>query len=347
MAYTILNTDGTTLILLADGQIDKSATSLTLIGKNYASYGQELNNNFVRLMTNFASSSGSPPRSPLTGQLWYDSTQKRLKIYDNGFRTIGAVNIASSLPNFLQNGDLWFDSSNQQLRLYNAGLIYNIGPAYSSAIGKTGINVPQSIITDQDSLAKDVLLIQTYGTTVGLVYHDSTGAKESFEMDLTDLATYAPNATTSTVVSGITVIGDLNVEGRLSNNYLSLAVDLDVVSPNPNNDALAFASPFGTAAGNQNAEIVKILNQVFPPNSSVVSNTSTAMSGVLLGTQARVLCKFTSIGGTSKLGYQTRVFKTIEGLDGLTWYEYNFNLEKAYFDTERYVNYITTSTSSS
>jgi len=35
MAYKISKTDGTTLLSLADGTIDQSATSLTLIGKNY------------------------------------------------------------------------------------------------------------------------------------------------------------------------------------------------------------------------------------------------------------------------------------------------------------------------
>ena len=46
MAYTILNPDGTTLALLADGTIDQVTTSLTLIGKDYNSYGQYFNNNF-------------------------------------------------------------------------------------------------------------------------------------------------------------------------------------------------------------------------------------------------------------------------------------------------------------
>jgi len=74
MAYTISNTDGTTLVTLGDRTIDRTTTSLTLVGKNYSGYGEFINNNFIKLSANSASSSSSPPRTPLKGQLWYDTT---------------------------------------------------------------------------------------------------------------------------------------------------------------------------------------------------------------------------------------------------------------------------------
>ena len=57
MAYTILNTDGTTLLLLADGTVDQSATSLALVGRNVNSYGQYLNNDLVKILANSANTS--------------------------------------------------------------------------------------------------------------------------------------------------------------------------------------------------------------------------------------------------------------------------------------------------
>ena len=54
MAYTINNTVGTVLKVLADGTIDTTATDLTLIGKGYAGFGERLNENFVKLLENFA-----------------------------------------------------------------------------------------------------------------------------------------------------------------------------------------------------------------------------------------------------------------------------------------------------
>jgi hypothetical protein len=320
MAYTILNTNGTTLLLLADGQVDKSATSLSLIGRNYASYGQDLNNNFIKLLANSANTSGNPPRSPLTGQLWYDTTVKRLKVYENGFKTIGAVSVASSQPNTLQTGDLWFDSTNQQLRIYSSGIVYNIGPVFPSGIGEAGWTLPTSIITDQDDNAKDVILLKSYGTTIGVAYYNDSGTSEPFSMESAALDTYVPNASTSTVVSGITLIGDLSVSGQITNNYLSLTIDLDVVSPNPNNDALAYGGSFGTSTvALQNPAISSILNKVFPPVPTTGTTTTTVMSGVLPGTQARVLCKYSSIGAVSSTGYQVRVFRTIGTYTNSSW----------------------------
>jgi hypothetical protein len=56
MAYNITLTSGTSLISggLADGIIDNTSTSLTLVGKNYPGYGIFLNQNMVRLMENFS-----------------------------------------------------------------------------------------------------------------------------------------------------------------------------------------------------------------------------------------------------------------------------------------------------
>ena len=50
MAYSILNSNGTTLTILVDGTVDKSSTSLDLVGKNVAHYGQYLNNNLIKLL---------------------------------------------------------------------------------------------------------------------------------------------------------------------------------------------------------------------------------------------------------------------------------------------------------
>ena len=321
MAYTILNTDGTILLLLADGIVDKTTTSLSLVGRNFDSYGQDLNNNFIKLLANFASSSGTPPRSPLKGQVWYDTTVRRLKVYDNGFKVVGGVTIAASQPSSLQTGDLWFDSSTNQLKLYSSGNVYNVGPSFPANAGENGWVMPGTVIKDQNSISKQVLLLKSYGTTVGLSYFTSTTA--SFEMDLDDLETYAPNASTSTVVSGLTLFGDLKISGQITNNYLSMTIDLDVVSPDlgsNENDALAFGGSLGTYATSiQNPNIGTLLNKTFPPNATTSTNSSTLMVGVPVGSQARVLCRYSSFNGSPSLGYQVRVFRTVGVVGNTSW----------------------------
>ena len=56
MAYQINKTSGALLVNLADGQIDVSSTDITLIGKNYTGFGESINENFVKMLENFANS---------------------------------------------------------------------------------------------------------------------------------------------------------------------------------------------------------------------------------------------------------------------------------------------------
>ena len=54
MAYQINKTDGTIVSTVADGQIDNISTDITLIGKNYSGFGEVLNENFIKILENFA-----------------------------------------------------------------------------------------------------------------------------------------------------------------------------------------------------------------------------------------------------------------------------------------------------
>ena len=67
MAYTINLTDGTIFATIPDGQVNTSS-SMVLVGKNYAGYGEFLDENFIHLLENGANTTA--PSSPLTGQLW-------------------------------------------------------------------------------------------------------------------------------------------------------------------------------------------------------------------------------------------------------------------------------------
>jgi hypothetical protein len=139
MAYTIKNADGTVLLNLVDGKVDKTTTSLTLIGKNTDAYGTAINTNLVNILQNFASV--SQPRSPLTGQLWYDVSAGRLKVFnlDGVFGEISASILSATTPTILKQGDLWIDTTNDQLYFTKDGVNTTLaGPIYSSKNGKSG-----------------------------------------------------------------------------------------------------------------------------------------------------------------------------------------------------------------
>jgi hypothetical protein len=119
MPYTITKTDGTTLLNLADGLTDETTTSLVLIGKNY--------------------SNSAAPDDPLTGQLWYDSANKLLKVFTGtAWKVISSSISSSSAPADPVVGDLWWDTTNTQLKVYSGTSFVTIGPAFTATSGQTG-----------------------------------------------------------------------------------------------------------------------------------------------------------------------------------------------------------------
>ena len=93
MPYSINKTNGDLLLTLEDGTADLTSTSLTLVGRNYPGYGEYFNENFVKLLENFARN--TQPPSAITGQIWYDAASKILKVYDgvNFVSTGGGVSL--------------------------------------------------------------------------------------------------------------------------------------------------------------------------------------------------------------------------------------------------------------
>ena len=184
MAYTINLTDGSTFATIADGTINTSS-SMTLVGKNYAGYGEFLDENFVHLLENGANTSA--PSAPLTGQLWWDKTNSVMKVYNGTvFKVISASTASSSQPTSNVAGDLWFDTTNQQLKVYNGSSFILVGPASSSGQGTSGAIVT----TLTDNVAVDHVVIQFFvnDTIVAIMSKDST---------------FTPNPS----ISGFTTIG--------------------------------------------------------------------------------------------------------------------------------------------
>ena len=164
MSYTILKSNGDILTQIVDGTVDNT-TDLTLIGKNAASYGTYYNENLVYLLENFANTGA--PANPIIGQLWYDTSTGRLKVYDgNLFRVSGGAIVSNTIPAQLATGDLWIDSKNQQI-YFNDG-IANIlaGPVYTQSQGLSGFQTGS--ITDIYNVDHTVLYLYLKKTLIGI-----------------------------------------------------------------------------------------------------------------------------------------------------------------------------------
>jgi hypothetical protein len=166
MAYTITLTDGTVFATIADGTINTSS-SMTLVGKNYAGYGDFLNENYIHLLEN--GSNTTAPSAPLTGQLWWDKTNNLLKVYNGTiFKTISAATSSSTAPTSNVTGDLWYDTVNQQLKVWSGAAFIVVGPAFSSSQGTSGA-IPETI-TDSVGATKFITSIYVNNNRVAIAF---------------------------------------------------------------------------------------------------------------------------------------------------------------------------------
>jgi len=167
MAYTINLTDGTVFATISDGTYNQSS-SVTLVGKNYAGYGEFLDENFIQMLENFSNTTAPP--APLTGQLWWDKTNGLLKVYNGTtFKVISAATASASTPTSNVTGDLWYDTTNQQLKVYTGSTFIVVGPAYSSSQGTTGA-IPETIL---DNTATPHYVTTLYSNSVRVAIFSS------------------------------------------------------------------------------------------------------------------------------------------------------------------------------
>lgn len=173
MSYNIFNTSDKQepFIVVNDGEFDTSR-SLTMIGKNSVNFGTALNENFLHLLENFASYNS--PTNPVIGQLWYDTTEKRLKVYDGINFSSAAGTVITTGVNaapVLTKGDFWIDSYTQQL-FFNDGVSTVLaGPIYTKKQLTSGFEI--ATLYDSDGTERVVALLKVAGETLGVFSNTS------------------------------------------------------------------------------------------------------------------------------------------------------------------------------
>lgn len=170
MPYTIRFTDNINKgeLIVEDREIN-SDTSLRFPGRQSTSYGQDIAENFLHLLENFAAN--NPPVNPVEGQIWYDNTTgvDQLKVYDGtNWVASGGLKKGDSQPDITNSvkGDLWVDTDNQQLYLNNGGAWILVGPEFSQGLA-TGVRADQILGTDDRSYT--ILRIDVANEPVAIV----------------------------------------------------------------------------------------------------------------------------------------------------------------------------------
>jgi hypothetical protein len=269
MAYTINLTNGTTFATITDGTVN-TASSMTLVGKNYAGYGQFLDDNFIHLLENSANTTA--PTAPLTGQLWWDSTNTLLKVYSGTtWKVISGATSSSTAPSPAVQGDLWYDTTNQQLKVCSVApsTFIVVGPAYSSIEGQSGA-IPLTI--GDGTTGYVVTGLYAAGDLVGII---------------SKVADFTPAGNSSAYVGlgfpkiykGFTVWNSGNNSGNISNpGNITLAVAGSVIETVASTGV--FVTGLVSATGNITAP--NFVGNVIPPAGGSVSTTGNITGGNLL-----------------------------------------------------------------
>jgi hypothetical protein len=165
MTYKINKTDGSLLAEVIDNEINTSAADIALIGKNVTGFGEYINENFIKLLENFAAT--SEPNNPVAGQLWFDTSENRLKVYDgNGFRIGSGPIVSGSAPLNPIQGDFWIDSDENQLYFYDGTDRVLAGPIYKDSQGISGFEVAN--VTDTSGNVKTIVKLWVAAKLLGV-----------------------------------------------------------------------------------------------------------------------------------------------------------------------------------
>jgi hypothetical protein len=220
MPYTINRTNGAKITVVNDGTINSSALDITLIGKNYTGYGETFNENFVKLLENFSNT--TRPAKPLTGQLYFNSTTKKLEVYTTTgatkWKTLGVMDVQASKPSGANPGDLWFNPQEAGGRLYaytGVGTEWVlVGPLTSRAGSSGAISI--DVINQDTTLPETVLKLESNGA---ISFIAST--RPAFDVDVSEAGIVSDF---TVIKQGITLPGTdsdgVSYDPSLDNGYL-------------------------------------------------------------------------------------------------------------------------------
>lgn len=140
MAYIVNKRDGTVVATVADGTIDTTSISLTLLGKGFNNYGEIVAEDWVHLMEHFSNTTA--PSNELRGQLWHDTTTDKIKVNISNVQgspewvIIGSAFVSASEPTTgFGIGGFWFDTNDNSLNVSTDGTTFT--PIQTVAVGGT------------------------------------------------------------------------------------------------------------------------------------------------------------------------------------------------------------------
>jgi len=283
MAYTINLTDGNVFATITDGTYNQSS-SVTLVGKNYAGYGEFLDENFIQMLENFSNTTA--PVAPLTGQLWWDKTNSLLKVYNGTtFKTLSFSTASSSQPTSNVTGDLWYDTTNQQVKVYTGSSFIVVGPAYSSSQGTTGA-IPETI-NDTSATPHYVTTLYSNSVRVAIFSSDadfSAAAPVSALFPTVFKGVTFSNATGTNMAGNLVSSGNLVVTtgGTTRAIFTTTGANISGYGNVTGNITGGNILTAGAVSATGNVTGANFIGNVIPPAGGAVSTTGNITGGNIL-----------------------------------------------------------------
>jgi len=320
MAYNITKTDGSSFGTVADGTVDTSS-SVSIVGRNYTSYGEILGENFVRLCENFANTSN--PSAGLNGQLWFDKTNYVLKYcdYEGGasrvWKQVANMTVNSTAPTSRRRtGDLFYDTDTSQLFAWDGSSFELIGPTVGSSTLSGDLDLDGNDITGTG----DINITGTVTASGGFVGTASDSDSLGGVAAANYLRSNAADTTTGTLGiqndTGLTVGVDDDLEISVSGS--------DVVIKNVSSDGDII---FNVNDGGSDTEAMRIdgathlvvvtgdpLDNLGIATKQYVDSATSGASATALqkdGSNAITGSILPDITNTKDLGSTTKVFQTV------------------------------------
>jgi hypothetical protein len=198
-------------------------TSLSFVGKGYPNYGQVVDQNFLKVLENFAGPIN--PTSPIKGQLWYDSFSRSLKLFDgNTWKSANGIYQQPTDPAIespVSYGDIWVDTANTLLKIRGAGSWVQVGPSDGAGTG-ISVQVLQDVATTND---RTVLFVKVNGQVVAVFSNNDTFIPSTYPSEMqgfTDVVKgiTLPDLSTNNYSIKGTVDNSLKLNGVAGESYL-------------------------------------------------------------------------------------------------------------------------------
>lgn len=223
MPYNITLSNGNNLVSIPDYSLDNT-TSLTLLGYGTSRIGETLANNQVHMLENFANTSA--PVNPLTGQLWYNSTNQLLYVY-NGSLWV-SISTSGSIDVIPLNANTARPLSNLFSDVYS---IEDFGVVNDP----TGIHIAANTIAYQNALNTSAGLARLLHKAELTVYHTGLTIPANTQWELNGTIILAPNANNPCLTvpnSNWTLTGIGVIDGNKTNNSSGTYGGAGIWTPN-------------------------------------------------------------------------------------------------------------------